>query len=210
MKLYHGSNKIIKEPKYNGSRDKTDFGRGFYLTANEGQARRWSIKGDSNIVNCYDVDLSNLNVYKFELGLEWLLFIIYNRKVGDFDFEKLKLRFNFLDDVDVIIGPTADDRMYNTLEEFFDGDISVEKTLDILNCMNLSNQYLIKTSKGIKNVIYTDSYSLTGTLLEKVLNEDKVFFNGIKDKVKLYQRKNYDNERYIEEIQEVINNGIKC
>lgn len=32
MKLYHGGSKMIKEPKYNGSRDQTDFCRGFYLT----------------------------------------------------------------------------------------------------------------------------------------------------------------------------------
>lgn len=44
MYLYHGSNKIIDNPKYNGSRERTDFGRGFYLTPNENQARRWSIK----------------------------------------------------------------------------------------------------------------------------------------------------------------------
>jgi hypothetical protein len=210
MRLYHGSNKIINEPKYNGSRDKTDFGRGFYLTANEEQARRWSIKGDINIVNCYDVELENLNVCKLELGLEWLLFIIYNRKVGNFDFEKLRLRFSFLENVDVIIGPTADDRMYNTLEEFFDGDISIEKTLDILSCMELSDQYLIKTSNGIKNILHTGNYLLSGTLLEQVLNEDKTFFNAIKYKVKLYQRRNYDNETYIEQIQEVVNNVLKC
>lgn len=209
MKLYHGSNKIIKYPKFNGSREKTDFGRGFYLTANEEQARRWSIKGESNIVNCYDLELVDFSVYKFELGLEWLLFIIYNRKVGKFDFEKLKLRFKFLEDIDVIIGPTADDRMYNTLEEFFDGDISIEKTLEILNCMNLSNQYLIKTENGINNIVFNKSYLLTGDLLEEVISEDKLFFKGIKDKVKLYQRKNYENETYIEEIQEVINNGVK-
>lgn len=209
MKLYHGSNKIIKYPKFNGSREKTDFGRGFYLTANEEQARRWSIKGESNIVNCYDLELVDFSIYKFELGLEWLLFIIYNRKVGKFDFEKLKLRFKFLEDIDIIIGPTADDRMYNTLEEFFDGDISIEKTLEILNCMNLSNQYLIKTENGINNIAYYESYFLTGKFLEEVISEDKLFFKGIKDKVKLYQRKSYEKETYIEEIQEVVNNGVK-
>lgn len=209
MKLYHGSNKIIKYPKFNGSREKTDFGRGFYFTANEEQARRWSIKGESNIVNCYDLELVDFSIYKFELGLEWLLFIIYNRKVGKFDFEKLKLRFKFLEDIDIIIGPTADDRMYNTLEEFFDGDISIEKTLEILNCMNLSNQYLIKTENGINNIAYYESYFLTGKFLEEVISEDKLFFKGIKDKVKLYQRKSYEKETYIEEIQEVVNNGVK-
>lgn len=209
MNLYHGSNKIISTPTYNGSRDKTDFGRGFYLTPNEAQARRWSIKGKDNIVNCYKLNMDNLNIYKFELGLEWLLFIIFNRQVGDFDFNILKDHFSYLNDKDIIIGPTADDRMYNTLEEFFDGDISFEKTLDILNCMSLSEQYLIKTQHGINNLKYINSYKLEGPMLNSVILEDKNFMGSIKNQVKLYQRKLYSSERYIEDIQEVINNGFK-
>lgn len=209
MNLYHGSNKVVDKPKYNGSRDKTDFGKGFYLTANENQARRWSIKGEINIVNSYDLNLEGLKVYEFKLNLEWLLFIIYNRKIGDFDFNILKERFSFLELHDVLVGPTADDRMYNTLEEFFDGDISLEKTLDILNCMDLSKQYLIKSSLGIKNLQYVDSYTLKGKLLENIMLEDKNFMSNIRNKVKLYQRKSYKDEQYIEHIQEVINNGFK-
>lgn len=209
MHLYHGSNKIIDNPKYDGSRERTDFGRGFYLTPNENQARRWSIKGKSKIVNCYRINKESLKIYKFELNLEWLLFIIYNRKVGEFDFGVLKERFKYLQDFDIIVGPTADDRMYNTLEEFFDGDISLEKTLDILNCMELSDQYLIRSENGIRNLEFLNSYELEGELLTNIINEDKVFMDSIKNRVKLYQRKAYENERYIEDIQEVINSGTK-
>lgn len=209
MYLYHGSNKIIDNPKYDGSRARTDFGRGFYLTPNENQARRWSIKGKRKVVNCYRINKESLKIYKFELNLEWLLFIIYNRKVGGFDFGLLKERFKYLEDFDIIVGPTADDRMYNTLEEFFDGDISLEKTLDILNCMELSDQYLIRTENGIRNLEFLNSYELEGELLTNIINEDKVFMNSIKSRVRLYQRKAYENERYIEDIQEVINSGTK-
>lgn len=209
MKLFHGSNKIIEKPQYNGSRDKTDFGKGFYLTPNENQARRWSIKGTENIVNCYDLNLKELKVYEFELGLEWLLFIIFNRKIGDFNFDIVEERFNFLKDKDLLIGPTADDRMFNTLEEFFDGDISLEKTLEILNCMNLSKQYLIKSQLGVERLNFLDSYYLEGEAFESVTNENIDFMNNIKQKVKMYQRKTYDNEKYIEDIQEVINHGLK-
>lgn len=209
MYLYHGSNKIIDNPKYDGSRERTDFGRGFYLTPNENQARRWSIKGKRKVVNCYRINKESLKIYKFELNLEWLLFIIYNRKVGEFDFGLLKERFKYLEDFDIIVGPTADDRMYNTLEEFFDGDISLEKTLDILNCMELSYQYLIRTENGIRNLEFLNSYEFEGELLTSIINEDKVFMDSIKNRVKLYQRKAYENERYIEDIQEVINSGTK-
>lgn len=209
MKLYHGSNKIIDKPKHNGSREKTDFGKGFYLTPNENQARRWSIKGTENIVNCYELNLEELQVYEFKLDLEWLLFIIYNRKIGDFDFNILEEQFSFLKEKDLLIGPTADDRMFNTLEEFFDGDISLEKTLNILNCMDLSKQYLIKSQLGVERLTYIESYSLQGEAFENVVNENEKFMDRIKNKVKMYQRKSYEDEKYIEDIQEVINNGLK-
>lgn len=209
MKLYHGSNKVINKPRYNGSRNKTDFGNGFHLTPDENEARRWSIKGTENIVNCYDLKLEKLNIYEFKLELEWLLFIIYNRRIGEFDFEILREKFSFLDEKDVLIGPTADDRMYNTLEEFFDGDISLEKTLEILNCMDLSKQYLVKSQLGVEFLNFTNSYSLKGELLGNVEEDNIKFMSKIKDKVKLYQRKLYENEKYIEDIQEVINNGLK-
>ncbi|MGL4346277.1 MAG: DUF3990 domain-containing protein [Cellulosilyticaceae bacterium] len=209
MKLYHGSKQVIKSPSYNGSRDKTDFGRGFYLTPDEAQAQRWAVRGNTPIVNCYDIDLEKLVVHRFELGLEWLLFIIYNRKIGNFAQEVLKKRFTFLEEVDVIMGPTADDKMYNTLEEFFDGDISLEKTLDILNCMELSEQYLIKTMKGIQCTQYVSHDALRDEQLQTVIQASREFVGGIKTEVKYYQRKHYEEEHYIEDIERKIQNGAQ-
>lgn len=209
MKLYHGSNQIIENPLHNGSRDKTDFGKGFYLTANGGQAERWSIRGENPVVNCYEISLEALSTYEFTIGLEWLLFIIYNRQIGDFNTSYLRDKFMFLNDIDVIIGPTADDRMYNTLEEFFDGDISLEKTLDLLNCMDLSMQYLVKTSKGIGHTKYLRSYEITGHKLTKAIEDSQAFMAGIKTEVKRHQRKQYTQERFIEDIREEIENGFK-
>lgn len=80
MILYHGSDKIIKFPLHDGSKSRTDFGKGFYLTQDYEQAKRWSLKSRRDkIVNKYDLKMDNLKVFKFELNLEWILFIAYNR-----------------------------------------------------------------------------------------------------------------------------------
>lgn len=42
MKLYHASNYIIESPDVHHSRELLDFGKGFYLTALEEQARKYS------------------------------------------------------------------------------------------------------------------------------------------------------------------------
>ena len=43
MKLYHGSNVEVREPKIIESDRKLDFGHGFYLTSSYEQAERWAV-----------------------------------------------------------------------------------------------------------------------------------------------------------------------
>ena len=43
MRLYHGSQNAIVEPKYGLGQDHHDFGRGFYLTDREDLAKEWSV-----------------------------------------------------------------------------------------------------------------------------------------------------------------------
>ena len=43
MRLYHGSNVIVENPKIIESDRALDFGKGFYLTTDFEQAKKWSI-----------------------------------------------------------------------------------------------------------------------------------------------------------------------
>ena len=60
MKLYHASTVVIEKPDVLHSRDKLDFGKGFYLTAIREQAlryaERFTIRGKDAYVNEYDFD----------------------------------------------------------------------------------------------------------------------------------------------------------
>ena len=42
MKLYHGSNVEVRNPKIHPNLRALDFGAGFYLTSSEAQAIRWA------------------------------------------------------------------------------------------------------------------------------------------------------------------------
>jgi len=42
MKLYHGSNVEVRNPKIHSNLRALDFGAGFYLTSSEAQAIRWA------------------------------------------------------------------------------------------------------------------------------------------------------------------------
>lgn len=66
MKLYHASKNIIKRPDINHSRDMLDFGKGFYLTSLEEQARKYAARfilhGDKAYINHYILD-DNLDCF---------------------------------------------------------------------------------------------------------------------------------------------------
>ena len=82
MKLYHGSNLAVTEPRLLQSDRKLDFGAGFYLTSSYEQAERWAFltarrRGEgSQIITVYDLDeesLEKLDVLRFDSASEQLL-----------------------------------------------------------------------------------------------------------------------------------------
>lgn len=112
MKLYHGSTVEIIHPDITFSRDRLDFGKGFYTTPIQSQAVSWANRfkriGKSAVVNCYEFEekcLKNYRTLQFEAYDEaWLDFILANRmgqNTGQYD---------------VIIGGVANDRVFNTIE----------------------------------------------------------------------------------------------
>lgn len=126
MLLYHGSYTVIQTPNIGHSRDRLDFGTGFYLTNIYEQASNWAARfryrNYSCIVNEFELDYEsvqeNYSIKIFEsYDKEWLHFIIRNR-------EGLPV-----DDYDVIIGGVANDIVFNTIELFQNGLISEEETL---------------------------------------------------------------------------------
>ena len=44
MIVYHGSTEIIKKPDVIHSKKYLDFGKGFYITTFEDQAKRWAVR----------------------------------------------------------------------------------------------------------------------------------------------------------------------
>lgn len=44
MKLYHGSDVIVDNPKILAANRPLDFGGGFYLTSSKDQAQKWALR----------------------------------------------------------------------------------------------------------------------------------------------------------------------
>ena len=58
MILYHGSDKIIEQPKYRGGKDNNDYGYGFYCTEYPELAREWAVTSEHDgYINSYELDI---------------------------------------------------------------------------------------------------------------------------------------------------------
>ena len=117
MILYHGSFLEIAKPDLVHSRPNVDFGRGFYVTPLYEQAAKWcgkfKCRGKDGIISRYEYDESGekeLKTLKFDFySEEWLDFILNCRSGKD------------TTDYDLVVGGVANDKVFNTVELFFDG-----------------------------------------------------------------------------------------
>lgn len=79
MRLYHGSNTVVEQPRILTNGFYKDFGYGFYCTILEKQARRWALtKKKHHVVNLYQFQPTKaLKIKKFDkMTEEWLAFVV--------------------------------------------------------------------------------------------------------------------------------------
>lgn len=139
MKLYHASTVVIDKPDILHSRDKLDFGKGFYLTAIREQAfryaERFTIRGKVAYVNEYDLDevTSGYVIKSFPAyDEEWLDYVSVCRR-GQ---KPAKV-------YDAVSGGVANDKVFNTVDLYFAGVISKEEALGRLRFEKPNHQICI-------------------------------------------------------------------
>lgn len=150
MIVYHGSYLEIDKPDVSYSRKAVDFGKGFYVTPIKEQAVKWSArfkrrKGKS-IVSSYELDEAALSsTYKaFEFksySEEWLDFISVCRTGKDYM------------EYDIIIGGVADDKVYDTIELYFDGLLEKSEAINRLRYEDPNLQICIRTQEVIDKYV---------------------------------------------------------
>jgi len=136
-RFHHGTNSVIGEIKLSMSRSRTDFGKGFYMGNNLGEARRWAISQSmatetptvmryslKNII--FDLNDSSLNRLWFSAPTaEWLDFVRDNRRIISCNTQSVEPRHDY----DIVYGPIANDKVVDVVDEYIDGLISVEEAI---------------------------------------------------------------------------------
>ncbi len=148
MRLYHSSTVSVKQPDTLHSRDYLDFGKGFYLTSIHEQAVKYAQRFIRRQQDAW------LNTYEFEFKTsEWkiLTFNSYNREWLDF---VAKCRAGEDDtDFDIVIGGIADDKVIQTLDRYFEGELSADETIGLLKYEKPNIQYCIRSQRMLNECL---------------------------------------------------------
>jgi hypothetical protein len=139
MKLYHASTCVVEKPDVLHSRDKLDFGMGFYLTAIREQAeqyaKRFTRRGKEAFINEYELDdeTPGFNIKSFpSYDEEWLDYVAVCRNGG--------MPQPLYDGVS---GGVANDKVFNTVDLYFAGVISKDEALGRLKYEKPNHQLCI-------------------------------------------------------------------
>lgn len=160
MILYHGSTDLVNKPEIRVGEVFLDFGVGFYTTTSYEQAERWAkIKmrrnnADVGYVAIYEFDFEKaqkeLNIKQFKnADEEWLTFVVNNRK-GKF----------VNDNVDMHIGPVADDNVYQSIRLFETGAYDAEYTVKKLKTEVLHDQWTLHTDKILDYLTFIEAKTI--------------------------------------------------
>lgn len=149
MILYHGSNVAVSQPVVGSSRRNLDFGPAFYCTSDRDQAVRWALRTAKlrgvgvPVVSSFAFDeeaAGRLRVLRFFVpDGEWLRYVARNR-TGPVS----------AGDVDIVVGPVADDQTIRTVNDFIAGRFSEEIAIQLLLPQKLKDQYAFKTDDALR------------------------------------------------------------
>jgi hypothetical protein len=150
MIVYHGTTQIIERPDVIHSKKYLDFGKGFYLTTFENQAKKWAIRKGMRqekpaIVNIYEMseDWNKLRVLSFKKENEkWLDFVCSCRK-GEL----------LNKDYDIVIGNVADDDVFKVVDMYFRGLWDKKKVLQELRYYKMNNQICIANQNTLEQIL---------------------------------------------------------
>ena len=155
--LYHGSKSGIQGNIAPKSRDKCDFGRGFYMGTDPRQPLTLICNYPKAKLYTLSIDLSDLKIIDIEVGLDWALLVAYNRgKMESIKGTPLYDQYaGWTEECDMLIGYIANDRMFVVLDRFFNGEITDLALIHSLSALKLGKQYVALTEKACEHIKIT-------------------------------------------------------
>lgn len=177
--LYHASKSGIEgriEPK---SRKQCDFGRGFYMGTEPGQALTLVCDYKKSNLYLLSVDMTQLVTWTVPVDIDWAMLVAYNRgrmeKIkGTPFYEKYR---DLASGKDFILGAIANDRMFYVIDNFFIGNITDVALVHSLSALQLGKQCVAVSQAGCDAIRIEQEISLSDLerlFIKEVAEENRV------------------------------------
>ena len=171
---------------------------------------RWKERGETvspaNLEKIYEYAFKKrirLNKIKEQLFREeWMLMIAFFRgKLMAYENHPIIQRIlNRLNGIDYVVAPIADNRMFQIIDSFIEGEITDVQCRHCLSATNLGNQYVFLTQRAADRIQILRKCYLASVEKEayiSIRSEDAEVSN---DKVKIARKQYRGQGKYIEDI----------
>lgn len=201
--LFHGAKtKLEGEIDIKKSKKNNDFGQGFYCGESLEQSAMFVAGYPESSLYMVEFDGTGLKKRVFRVNREWMLTIAYFReRLGEFSNSKIIEELIAENKkADYIIAPIADNRMFEIIDSFIDGEITDIQCQHCLSATNLGNQYVFVTEKAVDQVSVVERCFLAEEEKEYYLTSRKAAADLSRDKVRVARKQYRGQGKYIEEI----------
>ena len=103
---------------------------------------------------------------------------------------------DFYSQFDLLAGPTADDKLYSTIEQYELGFINAKTASRIIDCMKIGEQYVFKTEKIKKVLHFSRAFELEEKqkpMIKQLIRDERNEMNEIVQQI-LKESRDYEED----------------
>lgn len=201
--LFHAAKtKIEGKLSLSYSKKRNDFGVGLYCGESLEQSAMFVATFPSSSLYMLKFNRTNLRGKEFGVNRDWMLMIAYFReRLGEYaNTEIIKNLVKEVEGVDYIVAPIADNRMFDIIDQFIDGEITDVQCQHCLSATNLGNQYVFISDKALNQIEILERCYLATAEKESYLASKQESYELNRDKVKVARKQYRGQGHYIEDI----------
>ena len=201
--LCHGSRTMINgKLRLDANGDSNDFANGFYCGENVKQAGMFVSSEPDSSLYIVASNIEQLDIRNFFINADWMVAVAYYRDtLGDYiNHPMVKDIVESIESHDLIVAPIADNRMFEIIDQFINGELTDKQCSHALSASQLGYQFVFRTQKALDSI----------EILERcyLCSSEKAYYNRSNERESntslnksILAKKFYSNEgKYISEL----------
>ena len=152
--LYHGSKSGLVGDIAPKSRERCDFGKGFYMGTTPEQPLTLICDFEESRFYAVSIDTSELSSVEISTDIDWAMIVAYHRgKMEQIKGSDFYNKYSAMTSgKDLAIGSIANDKMFYVIDNFFLGNITDTALVSSLSALQLGKQYVALTEKACAKI----------------------------------------------------------